>query len=111
MHRRSYMNAYVLLTLSNELGKIDKIARLPVHFYLFFPTSFIKFINEGARMFITCHQHYLKSHFGDENLNVLPFFTQRYNKVMLNLLTTSCSTILLHVVKSLTDATSCDKCT
>ena len=45
-------------------------------------------------MFITCHQHYLKSHFGVENLNILPFFTQRYNKVMLRLISVSLSNVL-----------------
>ena len=61
--------------------------------------------------------HYIKNtkkrHFQGENLKIFPLFIQRYssshNVTLLNLLTTSGLSILLHGVISLRDGTSCDK--
>ena len=43
------MSAHVLLNLSNELGKSDKMRGLP-NILLFFRNKFNKFNNTGARM-------------------------------------------------------------
>ena len=56
---------------------------------------------------------FLGRHFCSENINILPSFTIHYNGhhyvTLLNLLTPSGLSILLHGLISLPDATSCDK--
>ena len=49
IHRGSYMSAYVLLNLLNELGKRDKMRSLPSILSLF-RNEFRKFNNTRARM-------------------------------------------------------------
>ena len=49
IHRGSYMSAYVLLNLLNELGKRDKMRGLPSILSLF-RNEFNKFNNTRARM-------------------------------------------------------------
>ena len=49
IYRGSYMQAHVLLNLSNELRKRDKMRGLPSILSLF-RNSFNKFNNTGARM-------------------------------------------------------------
>ena len=49
VHRGSYMSAHVLLNLSNELGKRDKMRGLPSILSLF-RNEFNKFSNARARM-------------------------------------------------------------
>ena len=49
LHRGSYMSAYVLLNLLNELGKRDKMRGLPSVLSLF-RNEFNKFNNTRARM-------------------------------------------------------------
>ena len=49
LHRGSYISAHVLLTLSNELGKRDKMRGFP-SILSPFRNEFNKFSNTGARM-------------------------------------------------------------
>ena len=78
------MSAHVLLNLSNELWKRDKMRGLPSILSLF-RSEFNKFNNTSARMLdsiyhtlygikITCT---LKSHFCRYNVTILSLFKQR----------------------------------
>ena len=105
----------VSLNLLNKFGISVKILGLPSILSLFC-NNFKKFNNTGAQMLYSIYHMTLKlplkiaflawKHQG------LPSFTQRYNgchyAMLLNLLTTSGLSILLHGVISLPDATSCD---
>ena len=63
------MSAYVLLNLSNELGKRDKMRGLPSILSLF-PNEFNKFNNTRARLLDSIYHmtNTLKSHFWCKNV-------------------------------------------
>ena len=68
------MSAHVLLNLSNEFGKRDKMWGLPSILSLF-PNKFIKFNNTGAQMLDSIYHmtlKLLKKHFWRENVKILP---------------------------------------
>ena len=71
------MSAHVLLNLSNELGKRDKMRGLPSILSLF-RNEFNKFNNTRARMLDAIyHMAYaLKSHFWRKNVIILSLCTQ-----------------------------------
>ena len=71
------MSAHVLLNLSNELGKRDKMRGLPSILSLF-RNEFNKFNNTRARMLDSIYHmtNTLKSHFWRKNVIIL-FCTQR----------------------------------
>ena len=120
-NRGSYMSAHILLNLLNALGKGDKIRGLPSILSLF-RNEFNKFNNTltGSRILDSIYNMTLKllikSNFWRINVKMLPSVMQRYNGrtlcnyvTLLNLLTTSGLSILLHGVISLPGATSCGK--
>ena len=59
LYRGSYMRAYVLLTLLNQLGKSDKMQDLP-SILLLFRNEFHKLNNTGARMLDSFYHMTLK---------------------------------------------------
>ena len=72
------MSAHVLLNLSNELGKRDKMRGLPSILSLF-RDEFNKFNNTRARMLDSIYHmtKTLKSHFWRKNVMILSSCTQR----------------------------------
>ena len=72
------MSAHVLLNLLNELGKIDKKARLAEHLSLFC-NELNKFNNTRARMLDSIYHmtSTLESHFWRKNVIILPLCAQR----------------------------------
>ena len=72
------MRANVLLNLSNELGKRDKMRGLPSILSLF-RNEFNKFNNIGARMLDSIYHmtNTLKSHFWRKNVIIFSLCTQR----------------------------------
>ena len=78
-HIGSYMSARVLLNLSNELAKVDKMRGLSIILSLF-PNEFHKFNNSGAQMLDFIYSialNCLYIVFWRENVKILPLFTQR----------------------------------
>ena len=111
----SYMSAYLLLNLLNELGKSDKMRGLSSILSLF-RHEFNKSNNTGARMLDSIYHTTLKLNkfeFWHERLEDLASFTQRYNEghnvTLRNFKTTSGLSILLHDIISLQDATLCNQ--
>ena len=78
INRGSYISAYVLLNLLNELGKRDKMRGLPSILSLF-RNEFNKFNNTRARMLDSIYHmtNTLKSHFWRKNVMILSSCTQR----------------------------------
>ena len=76
INRGSYKSAHVLLNLSNELQKRDKMRGLPSILSLF-RNEFNKFNNTRARMLDSIY-HMIKSRFCRKNVIILPLCTQRY---------------------------------
>ena len=72
------MSSNVLLNLSNELGKSDKMPGLP-SILSFFRNKFNKFNKTGARMLDSIYHmtNTLKSHFWHKNVIMLSLCTQR----------------------------------
>ena len=72
------MSAHVLLNLSNELGKRDKMRGLPSILSLF-RNEFNKFNNTRARMLDSIYHitNTLKSDFWGKNATILSLRTQR----------------------------------
>ena len=97
------MSAHVLLNLSNELKKIDKMQGLPSILSLF-RNKFNKFNNTGARMLDSIYHMTLKllksCIFGIKNVKILSSFTQRNNgrhyTMLLNLVYRIYCTALYH---------------
>ena len=78
IYRGSYMSAYVLLNLLDELEKRDKMRGLPSILSLF-RNEFNKFNNTRARMLDSIYHmtNTLKSHFLRKNVIILSLCTQR----------------------------------
>ena len=76
IHRGSYMSAHVLLNLSNELGKRDKMRDLPRILSLF-RNEFNEFNNTRARMLDSIYHmtNTLKSHIWRKNVIILSLWT------------------------------------
>ena len=72
------MSAHVLLNLSNELGKRDKMRGLPSILFLLC-NEFNKFNNTRARILDSIHHmtNILKSHFWRKNVIILSLCRQR----------------------------------